>query len=109
MGIIPEREPRRNQYEIPEDASPLKIERKEVATPVPSQFKAKVVTDNGQKLVESVDDKKYKISIPQQSEEQMELDVKNGDKEESKTWSVAYWLRIFKKAIFFGWKVVFGQ
>ena len=37
------------------------------------------------------------------------LNVKKGEKEDSKVWSIAYWLRIFKKAVFFGWKVIFDK
>lgn len=109
MGLLPEREPAKNKYENPENISPLNIERKEVVTPIPTQFKAKVTDDKGQKLVESVDDKRFKIEIPQLSREQMEGAVKNGDKSDSNTWSIAYWLRIFKKALFFGWKVIFNK
>ena len=72
MGLLPEREPAKNKYENPEDISALNIERKEVITPVPTQFKAKVTDDKGQKLVESVDDKRFKIEIPQVGREQME-------------------------------------
>ncbi|HLD92057.1 MAG TPA: hypothetical protein VI795_01535 [Patescibacteria group bacterium] len=109
MGLLPEREPAKNKYENPEDISALNIERKEVITPVPTQFKAKVTDDKGQKLVESVDDKRFKIEIPQVGREQMEEGIKKGNKEDAKTWSIAYWLRIFKKAIYYGWKVVFGK
>ena len=109
MGILPEREPAKNKYENPEDISALNIERKEVITPVPTQFKAKVTDDRGQNLTQSTDDTKYKIIIPQKNKDQMEKDIKEGNKEDSNTWSIAYWLRIFKKAIFYSWKVVFDR
>lgn len=109
MGILPEREPAKNKFENPEEISALNIERKEVITPVPTQFKAKVTDDKGQNLTQSTDDTKYKIVIPQKNEEQMNEEIKKGDKEDAKIWSIAYWLRIFKKAVFFGWKVVFDR
>lgn len=109
MGLLPEREPAKNKFENPEEISTLNIERKEVVTPVPTQFKAKVTDDKGQNLLKSTDDTKFKIIIPQKSKEQMEKDIKEGNKEESRVWSIAYWFRIFKKAIFFGWKVVFDR
>lgn len=109
MGLLPEREPAKNKYENPEEISPLSIEKKEVITPIPTQFKAKVTDDSGQNLTQTSDDTNFKITIPQKSKDQMEKDIKGGDKEESHVWSVAYWLRIFKKAIFFGWKVVFDK
>ena len=109
MGLLPEREPVKNKFENPTEVSPLNIERKEVVTPVPTQFKAKISSDKGEKLVEAVEDKAFKIEIPQTSAEQMTEDVKKGEKEDSKVWSIAYWLRIFKKAVFFGWKVIFDK
>lgn len=109
MGLLPEREPAKNKYENPSEVSPLNIERKEVITPVSTQFKSKITDDKGQNLVQSVDDAKYKITIPQKSEIQMKEDIKRGDKEDSKVWSIAYWLRIFKKAVYFGWKVFFDK
>lgn len=109
MGLLPEREPIKNKYENPTEASPLNIERKEVVTPIPTQFKAKVTDDQGQDLTQSTDDTRYKIIIPQKGKDQMEKDIKDGDKEDSRIWSIAYWLRIFKKAVFFGWKVIFDK
>jgi len=36
------------------------------------------------------------------------LEVKiKGDTRESSVWSAGYWLRLFKKAVYFGWKVLF--
>lgn len=109
MGLLPEKEPIKNKYENPTDASPLNIERKEVVTPVPTQFKVKVVDERGQPLIQSTDDAKFTIKIPQTNQKQMEDDIKTGDKEDAGVWSIGYWLRIFKKALFFGWKVVFDR
>ncbi len=109
MGILPEREPAKKSYENIDEASPLNIERKEVASSVPSRFKAKVTDDQGNKLIESVDDRKFTINIPQIGHNQMIKDIKDGDKEDAFVWSIAYWLRMFKKALFFGWKVIFNK
>lgn len=109
MGLLPEKEPVKNKYENPTEITPLSIERKEVITPVPTQFKVKVTDDKGNNLTQSTDDTKYKIVIPQTNKNQMEEDLKKGDIEDSTIWSVGYWLRIFKKAIFFGWKVIFDK
>lgn len=106
MGLLPEREPVKNKYENPENISPLNIERKEVVSPIPTQFKAQVTDDKGQKLITTPEDTKVKITIPDSSKESLE-DKTKGSKEDSNVWSAGYWLRIFKKAIYFGWKVVF--
>ena len=108
MGLLPEREPIKNKYENPENASPLNIERKEVIIPVPTQFKAQVTDDKGQKLIETLESKNIDIKIPDSSKESLETKIK-GSKDDSSAWSAGYWLRIFKKAIYFGWKVVFGK
>lgn len=106
MGLLPEREPRKNQYENPEEATPLTIERKEVVTPIPSQFKAQVTDDNGNPIISTPQTTKADIVIPEVSKEVLDEKVK-GNTEEASVWSAAYWIRIFKKAIYFGWKVLF--
>lgn len=106
MGLLPEREPRKNQYENPEEASPLTIERKEVVTPIPSQFKAQVTDDNGNPIISTPQTQKADIVIPEVSKEVLEVMAK-GNTEEASVWSATYWIRIFKKAIYFGWKVLF--
>lgn len=108
MGILPEREPRKNSYENPDEASTLNIERKEVITPVPTQFKAQVTDDQGNPIISTPQTTKADITIPEVNKETLEVKIK-GDTEESSVWSAGYWLRIFKKAIYFGWKVVFGK
>ncbi len=107
MGLLPEREPKKNQYENPDEASALNIERKEVITPIPTQFKAQVTDDKGNNIITTPETKKADIIIPEIDRETLELKVKNGNVEESSIWSAAYWLRLLKKSIYFGWKVLF--
>jgi len=108
MGILPEREPVNNKYENPEEVSALNIERKEVVTPVATHFKAQVTDDQGNNLINTPEDEKVDIVIPDINKESLEVKVK-GDKSDSSVWSAGYWLRIFKKAIYYGWKVVFDR
>lgn len=108
MGLLPEREPIKNKYENPEEASPLNIERKEVVTPVPTQFKAQVADDQGNPIISTPQTTKIDIIIPEVNKETLEVRIK-GNIEESSVWSAGYWLRIFKKAIYFGWKVLFDK
>lgn len=109
MGLLPEREPRKNPYENPEDASALNIERKEVVTPVPTQFKAQVTDDQGNPIISTPQTIKADITIPEVNKEALEARIKDGNIEDSSVWSAGYWLRLFKKAVYFGWKVVFGK
>jgi hypothetical protein len=106
MGLLPEREPKKNTYENPQEASALNIERKEVITPVPVHFKAQVTDDKGNNLIKTPEDRKADIVIPEINKETLEINVK-GKIEESSVWNAGYWLRIFKKAVYFGWKVLF--
>jgi len=108
MGLLPEREPRKNQYENIDEASPLNIERKEVVTPIPTQFKAQVTDNQGNPIISTPETIKADIIIPEVNKETLEVKIK-GDTEESSVWSAGYWLRILKKAIYFGWKVVFDK
>ena len=108
MGLLPEREPHKDQYERPDEGSPLNIERKEVVTPVPTQFKAQVTDDKGQNVISTPKDVKIDIKIPEVDENTLRLKIK-GNKEESSVWSAGYWLRILKKAVYFGWKVLFDR
>lgn len=108
MGILPEREPKKSSYENTSEASALTIERKEVVTPVPTQFKAQVTDDKGNPVISTPETAKADIVIPEVNKETLEVKIK-GDLEDSSVWSAGYWLRLFKKAIYFGWKVLFER
>lgn len=108
MGLLPEREPRKNQYENIDEASPLNIERKEVAAPIPTRFKAQVTDDQGNNIITTPETVKTDIVIPEINKETLEIKIK-GDTEDSSVWSAGYWLRMFKKAVYFGWKVLFNK
>ncbi len=108
MGLLPEREPIKNPYENPDEVSALNIERKEVVTPILSKFSAQVTDDQGNPVISISDDKKADIVIPEIDLQTLEIKAK-GDGSESSVWSASYWIRIFKKAIFFGWKILFDR
>lgn len=107
MPIVPEREPHKSVQEFQEDASPLRIEKKEVVTPVPSQFTQKVTDDSGQVLTQSPKTKTVAITLPKDQEQLKNLS--KGKITESITWFAAYWLRMIKKAVHFGWQIITGQ
>jgi|EPASupsiteSAE347_1022098.scaffolds.fasta_scaffold00262_49 hypothetical protein len=104
MSLFPEREPKiKPVEERPEEISPLTIERKEVIQPKVTQFTKKVTDDNGKPLVQTPEDKEIKIELPASSE-QLEKASK-GSADNSLTWFATFWLRVFKKAIRFNWKL----
>ena len=105
MSLFPEREPKiKAVEERPEEISPLTIERKEVIQPNVTQFTHKVTDDNGKPLIQVPDDKEIKIELPA-SPEQLEK-VSKGSVTDSLTWFAAFWVRIFKKAVHFNWKIL---
>lgn len=106
MGLFPEKEPHKNVIERPDEASPLNIERKEVATPVPSQFKAQVNDDDGKPLIETPETRKITITIPAVNEEELKTKAKS-TKDETSSWNASFLLRIIKKAFHFGKKIIF--
>ncbi len=93
--------------EIPETASPLTIEKKEVLTSVPSQFTAKVVSGVGSPLVQTPTSQSVTIQIP--SGQATLKSQAGGSPQNAVTWFAAFWLRMIKKALYFGWKVLFKR
>ncbi len=106
MGLFSEREKAFPIEETPETPNPLTIERKEVATPTPSQFTAQVTDDNGQDIVSAPATKTVTIAVP--TDQGTLVSVSKGSAEESKTWWAAFWIRIIKKALHFGWQIITG-
>ncbi|MCX6705819.1 MAG: hypothetical protein NTV24_01790 [Candidatus Woesebacteria bacterium] len=102
MPMFPERE--KNVIETPEEASALTIERKEVVTPIPITFQKQVKTDSGKPLIEtSPTSEKIKITIPRQPLELEQLS--KGSVSDSITWFAAFWIRMIKKAIYYGYRI----
>ncbi len=102
MPIFPERE--KNIIETPEEVSSLTIERKEVVTPIPVTFQKQVKTDSGKPLIEVPGQGgKIKITIPKP---QVELEnLAKGSISDSITWFAAFWIRMIKKAIYYGYRI----
>lgn len=102
MPLFPEREKPPVQ-ESPEEASPLTIEHKEVVIPIPTQFKAQTKSDKGQPLIQNSAVKSISITLPKNQLELIELS--KGSISDSITWFGAFWLRMIKKAVHFGWQL----
>ena len=104
MSLFPEREPKiKPVEERAEDVSPLIIERKEVIQPSVTQFTKQVSDDNGKPLIQTPEDREIKIELPASPDRLKK--VSKGSTSDSLTWFAAFWVRIFKKAIHFNWKV----
>jgi hypothetical protein len=99
MALFPEKEPVfKNVGESEQDISPLTIERKEVVTPVPTQFTAQVNDAQGKPMITTPANQKVNIQLPKPAEVLQE-DSK-GDVGEALTWWARLWLRLFKKYVY---------
>ena len=107
MATSPEREKSATPEgvkEVPESLEiPPHIEREGVS-PTQTQVTAQVTDDKGQGLIQTPASQNVTIQIPA-TEDQLE-DWSHGSPSSSLTWFAAFWLRLIKKAIHFGWKVV---
>lgn len=103
MSLFPEKEGQKGVFERPGEIDPLTIERKEVVTPVASQFNAQVLSDNGSPLIQTPQGKTITIVLPQN--QTFLTEKSKGSVYDSVTWFAKFWLRLIKKALFFGWKV----
>ena len=93
---------------IPEELEiPEEIEAKEGVKATRTQFTTTIKADDGTHMVSSPSTKKVSIQLPT-DEDTLETMSKD-DVESSSTWSGAYWLRLIKKAVFYGWDIVKGQ
>jgi hypothetical protein len=107
MPIFPEREKPLLIEERPEEASPLTIERKEVVTPIPTQFSGQVKSDKGQPLIQTPQTQATTIHIPADPAHLTTL--AKGSVNDSLTWLGAFWMRMIKKAIHFSWQILVGK
>ena len=99
MALFPEKEPQiKPVEERSEQVSPLTIERKEVVTPVPTQFTAQVNDAQGQPMITTPANQKVNIELPRPAEV-LEENSK-GDVGEALTWWARLWLRLFKKHVY---------
>ena len=90
-----------------EEASPLKIERKEVLTPTPSRFSGQVFTDKGKPIIETPESKEIMVEIPRLQSDLQTLSKGSGD--DAITWFARFWLRIIKKALSLGAKLIMSK
>lgn len=107
MGLFPEREPIRNGVEqvvdeikIPEHLKSEGIKGVETA------IKANVKIGN-QQVINTPQNQVVQIKIPKTSTA-LEIESK-GDIDDGVTWLALHWLRQIKRAMYFGWKIVWGN
>lgn len=74
---------------------------------VQKNFKSQVNDDNGNPIIQ-IPPTQVVTSVTPPSDTTTLTTQSKGKITESATWLAAFWLRIIKKAIFFGWKIVGG-
>jgi hypothetical protein len=104
MGLFKEREQKAPDI-VPntEEISALTIEKKEVVTPTTTVFMAQVNDDKGQPMIVTPENKEITIEMPA-NQVTLQTNAK-GSGDDQITWFSAFWLRILKKAMNFGWNV----
>ncbi len=108
MATSPEREKPRVPKEVTEHPVEISPEvEKAGATVTPSQVTAQVTDDQGKQLVQAPATQIVTIQIPA-AQGQLE-DWSHGSPSNSLTWYAAYWLRMVKKAMLYGWNIVQGK
>jgi hypothetical protein len=110
MAITPEHEAGEIPKKVPDGVKeipdtpeiPPAIERGGVKT-VPTQVTAQVTDDSGQQLIQTPATKKVTITIP--ADQGKLQDWSKGSPADALTWLGAFWIRMIKKALHFGWKI----
>ena len=83
---------------------PPELERGGVVRQIPSQFKAQVSDDSGKPLIRTPQTQTVTINVPA-AQSQLE-DWSKGNPDNALTWFAVFWIRLIKKALHFGWKMV---
>jgi len=73
---------------------------------VEREFKTPVMDDHGQPMVVSPAMQKISITLP--AAQGQLLAWAKGPISDSLTWFAAFWLRMIKKAVYFGWNLISG-
>ena len=91
---------RQEEFVVPEtlQSSGVKVVQK--------NFKAQVKNDKGQTVISTPPTQVISITPP--SDDATLLAWSKGDMTSAMTWLAAFWIRIIKKAMHFGWQVVGG-
>ncbi len=103
MATSVEREPRTPEgVEVRPEEFTAAVE-KAGATPRPSQFTAQVTDDAGKPLIQTP---QSQVTLQVPASAATLTSWSKGPITSALTWFGAFWLRILKKAVHFGWKVI---
>ncbi len=83
---------------------PETLQQKTGVQVVQKNFKVQVKDDHGNPLIQTPPTQVITVSPPNDQESLVK--ESKGDVSSSSTWLATFWLRIIKKALYFGWKVL---
>lgn len=104
LSMTIERLPEVSQYEEEVEVPPQLAQ--EGIRAVEREFKTPVTDDHGQPMIASPTLQKISITLP--TTQGQLLAWAKGPISDSLTWFAAFWLRMIKKAIYFGWNLISG-
>ncbi len=108
MAVSPEQEKDQKPLvdTIPEQISEVapEIEKTQGVSQVPSQFSKKAADDMAGSGVQTPQTSSVSIQLPAVPS-QLD-DWAKGDPENAITWLAMFWIRLIKKALHFGWKIL---
>ena len=74
---------------------------------VQKNFKSQISDDKGNPIIQTPPAQVVTVQPP--SDQATLLQQSKGDTTNAVTWLAAFWIRIIKKAMFFGWKIITGS
>lgn len=92
-----------HQEEFPET-----IQAIQGARVIQKTFKSQVTDDNGKPLIQTPPTQVITTVQPPADQATL-LQQSKGSKTNAATWLAAFWIRIIKKAVYFGWRIVSGN
>ena len=104
MALPLEKEPTLDVDERAQEASDLTIERRQVVQAIPTRFSAQVTGQDGGNLIQTPQTQAVTIQIPTDDDSLKKLS--KGSIGDAITCFALFWLRMIKKALHFGWRVV---
>lgn len=107
MALFPEKEPSVPEAvtQIPEGPEIPKYIEKAGVSVRPSQPNFQVKGDNGQTLVQTPSTQSISIQVPS-DDATLTAWATKGSTSDAITWLAAFWLRLIKKALHFGWRIL---
>src|SRR3990172_6243268 len=101
VEMAPEVTPYKEEFEVSKDLAQAGVER------VEKEYKTPVTDDTGKPLTISPSTQNISITLPA-TQGQLVAWAK-GPVSSSLTWFAAFWLRMIKKAVYFGWSLISGE